>query len=77
MPTAIKLPMKFRCNACKTVYMQRYFSDAIHSYPNCPNCNQPGQLQGTIEASDVLKHPVAVGKCYLEQTLQRFQQLTR
>ncbi|WP_228145780.1 hypothetical protein [Acinetobacter sp. ANC 5054] len=57
--------------------MQKYFSDMVHSYPNCPNCNQAGQLQGTMEAQDILKYPVAVGKCYLENTLQRFQQLTR
>ena len=73
MPNAIKTPMKFHCSACKTVYMQRYFSDMVLSYPNCPNCHQPGQLQGTIEKQDLWKHPVAIGKCYLENTLQRFQ----
>lgn len=77
MPTAIKLPMKFHCEACNTVYLQKYAGDMLHSYPNCPNCKQPGQLQGTIETQDFLKHPVAVGKCYFENTLQRFQQFTR
>lgn len=77
MPTSIKLPMKFNCTSCNTVYIQRYFSDMLHSYPNCPTCQKPGQLQGTIEKQDLWKHPVAIGKCYLENTLQRFQQLSR
>lgn len=69
-----KMPIKFECPSCKTVYMHKYTSDAIlASYPNCPHCQQPGQIQGMIEMQDVFKHPVAMATYYLHEALQRFQ----
>ncbi|WP_254592198.1 hypothetical protein [Acinetobacter bouvetii] len=54
--------------------MHKYTADAIlATYPKCPHCHQPGQLQGTIEVQDVIKHPVAMANYYLQDTLQRFQ----
>lgn len=74
MPPAIKMPIKFECKSCKTVYMHKYSPDTIlTSYPTCPHCQQPGQLQGTIEMQDVFKHPIAMAHYYLQDTLQRFQ----
>ncbi|WP_395551264.1 hypothetical protein [Acinetobacter sp. BSP-28] len=54
--------------------MQKYSLDAISiSYPKCPHCQQPGQLQGTIEMQDLLKHPIAMANYYWKDILQRFQ----
>ncbi len=72
MPAAPKLPMKFECTACKTVYMHKYNADAFLNYPACPHCQNLGQLQGTIEAYDLFKYPVEVARSYLQGTLQRF-----
>ena len=72
MPIAPKLPMKFNCTSCKTVYMHKYTSDVFLTYPTCPQCQRQGQLQGTIETPDFFKYPVAVAKSYLQSTMQRF-----
>lgn len=71
MPVAPKLPMKFKCTACKTVYMHKYNSDAFLNYPTCPDCQHAGQLQGTIEVQDLIKHPIAVAKIYLQGPMLR------
>ncbi|QQN40657.1 hypothetical protein JFY49_07095 [Acinetobacter sp. CS-2] len=74
MLPAIKMPIKFECRSCQTVYMQKYSADAIlTSYPKCPHCQQPGQLQGTIEMQDLFKHPIIMANYYWKDTLQRFQ----
>ena len=76
MPPSIKMPIKFECPSCQTVYMHKYSPDAIlTSYPTCPDCQQPGQLQGTIEMQDLFKHPVVLANYYWKDTLQRFQRL--
>ncbi|ENV83003.1 hypothetical protein F941_01769 [Acinetobacter bouvetii DSM 14964 = CIP 107468] len=72
MPVAPKLPMKFKCTACKTVYMHKYNSDAFLNYPACPNCQNAGQLQGTIETHDLFKYPLAIAKSYLQDSMLRF-----
>lgn len=71
MPTAPKLPMKFKCTSCKTVYMHKYNSDTFLTYPTCPQCQHRGQLQGTIETPDLFKYPVAIAKSYWQGTVQR------
>ncbi|WP_228200156.1 hypothetical protein [Acinetobacter tianfuensis] len=49
--------------------MQAYRANALVSYPACPQCSNAGQLQGTIESQDLLKHPVSVAKSLLHSTL--------
>jgi hypothetical protein len=72
MPVAPKLPMKFKCTACKTVYMHKYNSNTILNYPTCPDCQHAGQLQGTIETPDLFKYPVAVAKSYIQASILHF-----
>ncbi|WP_227509761.1 hypothetical protein [Acinetobacter pragensis] len=51
--------------------MHKYNSDAFLNYPTCPDCQHAGQLQGTIEVQDLIKHPIAVAKSYLQGPMLR------
>lgn len=66
MFVAPKLPMKFYCASCKSIYLQPYQAKARLFYPHCPQCQQPGQLQGTVETQDFIKHPIPLIKSYLQ-----------
>jgi len=53
--------------------MQSYSTEAFLTYPACPQCQKSGQLQGTIESHDILKHPFTVAKSLVQSTLKQLQ----
>ena len=73
MLASLKLPIKFHCAHCNSIYMQSYSTEAFLTYPACPQCQKSGQLQGTIESHDILKHPFTVAKSLVQSTLKQLQ----
>lgn len=57
--------LKFKCLGCGSMYIEQINRQHMLSYPACPNCQQPGQILGSVNKLDYLLHPVAVIKIYL------------
>lgn len=63
-------PLKFKCQPCNKVYLH-YYKPKQRQYPHCPSCKQAGSLLGSIEAEDLLRHPVEFVTSYIKQTLYK------
>lgn len=71
MPISTQLPIKFSCRQCAKMYMAPYSLEHFCAYPNCPNCQLPGQLLGLAEKADIAKYPLTFAKAYLKQSLPK------